>query len=82
MIDASKAWHDSSISILTYQHRLVAEFEGLYAPIIGPSSDYSGTTKSRTARLREEHEDLKKGSLDEVNLIALNLESIGERQGG
>lgn len=25
MIDASKAWHDRSISILTYQHRLVAE---------------------------------------------------------
>lgn len=77
IIDASKAWRDSWISILTYQHRLVAEFEGLYAPIIGASSDYQGhqpvetpeATMSRTARLREEYEDLKRDLLDEVNLV-------------
>lgn len=77
IIDASKAWRDAWTSILTYQHRLVSEFENIYAPILGASELYNGpqdveasqSILERTTKLREEYEDLKKDLLEEVNSV-------------
>jgi hypothetical protein len=77
IIDASKAWRDSWIAILNYQHRLVNEFEILYAPIIGAGEDYHGHqaletpegTMTRIVRMRDEYEDLKKDLMEEVNMV-------------
>jgi hypothetical protein len=55
---------------------LVEEFEGLYAPIIGSSEPSPHqpaitpeSTLARTARLKEEYEELKKELLAEVNAV-------------
>lgn len=77
IIDASKAWRDAWSSILSYQHRLIHEFEGMYAPIVGAADSYHGhqpvdtpeSTMARTVRLREEYEELKKDLMDEVNMV-------------
>ncbi|KAL9616267.1 MAG: hypothetical protein Q9160_008846 [Pyrenula sp. 1 TL-2023] len=77
LIEASKAWRDAWSSILTYQHRLVNEFEDLYKPIVGAAESYQGhqpaetpqETLARTVRLREEYEELKKDLMEEVNLV-------------
>jgi hypothetical protein len=77
IIDASKAWRDSWSSILTYQHRLINEFEGMYAPIVGAADSYHGHqpvdtpegTMARTVKLREEYEELKKDLMEEVNMV-------------
>jgi SH3 domain len=77
IIDATKAWRDSWSSILSYQHRLVNEFEGMYAPIVGAADSYHGHqpvdtpegTMARTVRLREEYEELKKDLMEEVNMV-------------
>lgn len=53
------------------------EFEILYAPIIGAGEDYHGhqavetpdSTMTRTIRLREEYEDLKRDLMEEVNMV-------------
>ncbi|GAD97367.1 SH3 domain containing protein [Paecilomyces variotii No. 5] len=77
IIDSSKAWRDAWTSILTYQSRLVTEFEGLYAPVVGSSE---GTTDRepyptpektlvRTTKLREEYEDLRKDLMGVVNSV-------------
>jgi hypothetical protein len=64
---------------LTYQGRLVHEFEEIYAPIIGSSespSERSPTPKltsktilSRTNRLYEEYESLRTDLSDEVRAV-------------
>ncbi|KAL9108972.1 MAG: hypothetical protein Q9227_006368 [Pyrenula ochraceoflavens] len=77
LIDACKAWRDSWNSILTYQHRLVNEFEDLYKPIVGAAESYSGhqpvetpqEVLSRTVRLQEEYNELKRDLLEEVNMV-------------
>lgn len=77
IIDSTKAWRDAWSAILTYQSRLMHEFEGLYAPIIGssdPASSRPGVptppeTLSRTNKLHEEYEDLQKDLLVEVNAV-------------
>ncbi|KAL1967718.1 hypothetical protein VTN77DRAFT_2975 [Rasamsonia byssochlamydoides] len=77
IIDSTKAWRDAWSAILTYQSRLVHEFEGLYAPIIGssdPSSNRKGVptppeTLARTNKLYEEYEDLRRDLLVEVNAV-------------
>ncbi|KAH8702427.1 SH3 domain-containing protein [Talaromyces proteolyticus] len=77
IIESTKAWRDAWVSILTYQGRLVNEFEVLYAPIVG-SSDTSNTRPSvatppailaRTNRLNEEYESLRTDLLEEVNAV-------------
>jgi hypothetical protein len=77
IIEDTKAWRDAWTSILTYQGRLIHEFEGLYAPIVG-NSDPSNTrlsvatpeaTLARTNRLYEEYESLRKDLLDEVGAV-------------
>lgn len=68
IIEASKAWRESWVSILTHQHRIVDEYSLLYSPIVGASDDYHGHNPvqtpdhimNRTARIKQEYEDLKR----------------------
>lgn len=78
IIDASKAWRDAWNAILTYQHRLTSEYEGLYTPIVGASEAHVGQqqpaitpheTLERTSRLRQEYEDLKRDLGEEVAMV-------------
>ncbi|KAL1956780.1 hypothetical protein VTO42DRAFT_6834 [Malbranchea cinnamomea] len=76
IIESSKAWRDAWSSILTYQFRLVQEFEGLYCPIIGsseptprPPAPTPEATLARTARLKEEYELLRTELLVEVTMV-------------
>ncbi|GMG24843.1 unnamed protein product [Aspergillus oryzae var. brunneus] len=80
IVDSTKAWRDAWSSLLTYQARILSEFEGLYAPIIA-SSDSSTVDKAvptpretlaRTANLAQEYEELRSELLEE-------LEAINER---
>lgn len=81
IIDASKAWKESWISILTYQHRLFGEFEAIYAPIIGAGPEYQGhipvetseATLNRTVRIKSEYEELKTDLTEEVNQVDLKM---------
>ncbi|KAK2778587.1 hypothetical protein FQN53_001741 [Emmonsiellopsis sp. PD_33] len=77
VIDSSKAWRDAWTAILSYQARLVHEFESLYGPIVGSSEpsthhipvETPEATLSRTARLNEAYEDLMTELLTEVNSV-------------
>lgn len=79
IIESTKAWRDAWVSILTYQSRLIYEFEDIYAPIFGSSespSDRSTAPKltpqrllSRTSRLYEEYESLRTDLSDEVRAV-------------
>ncbi|EEH33892.1 hypothetical protein PAAG_04941 [Paracoccidioides lutzii Pb01] len=77
VIDSSKAWRDAWTSILTYQSRLVQEFDSLYNPIVGssePSTSHSPietpeVTLARTSRLNEAYEELKTELLTEINSV-------------
>ncbi|KAJ9612534.1 hypothetical protein H2200_004131 [Cladophialophora chaetospira] len=68
IIEASKAWRESWVSILTHQHRIFDEYTLLYAPIVGAGDDYHGHNPAqtpdnvmrRTARIKQEYEDLKR----------------------
>jgi hypothetical protein len=68
IIEASKAWRESWVSILTHQHRIFDEYSLLYAPILGAGDDYHGHSPvqtpenimHRTARIKQEYEDLKR----------------------
>lgn len=77
IIDASRAWRESWISILTVQHRFVCEYDLLYGPIVGAGEDYTGyipveTSQeliARTNRLKVEYEDLKRDLTDELSEV-------------
>ena len=81
IIDASKAWKDAWVSILSYQNRLVGEFETLYAPIVGAGPEYQGhvpvetpeATVIRTAKLRQEYEELRKDLMQDVAMVDLRM---------
>ena len=74
IIDASKAWRESWISILTHQHRIVDEYSLLYTPIVGAGDDYHGHAPvetpehimRRTARIKQEYEDLKRDLTEDL----------------
>ncbi|PWY72924.1 hypothetical protein BO70DRAFT_364706 [Aspergillus heteromorphus CBS 117.55] len=77
IVDSTSAWRDAWSSILSHQNRMLAEFEGLYAPIVG-SSDASAVDKAvptpeatlaRTNHLREQYEDLRKDLLGELAAV-------------
>lgn len=62
------------MAILTYQSRMVQEFESLYNPIVGssepsarPPAETPEATLARTARLQEVYEELKTELLTEIN---------------
>ncbi|KAL8647325.1 MAG: hypothetical protein Q9210_005629, partial [Variospora velana] len=77
IIEASKAWRDAWIDILTAQQRLAYDFQEMYAPIVGSSDDTNGhegketprTTMMRTVKLQQSHAELKNDLLDEVNMM-------------
>ncbi|KAI1906876.1 hypothetical protein LOZ12_005193 [Ophidiomyces ophidiicola] len=76
IIDSSKAWRDAWSSILTYQARLLQEFESLYHPIVGSSEPTAHppaitpeATLERTAKLNEEYESLRVDLLAEINTV-------------
>ncbi|KAI9850108.1 MAG: hypothetical protein M1838_006082 [Thelocarpon superellum] len=77
IIDASKSWRDSWVSILGTQFRLVHEYHLLYNPIPGASEaggalEYAETPDAileRTTKLRELYEELRTELLEEVNQV-------------
>ncbi|PGH34044.1 hypothetical protein GX50_03100 [[Emmonsia] crescens] len=77
VIDSSKAWRDAWTSILTYQSRLVQEFESLYNPIVGssepstprPPAETPEATLARTVRLHEAYEELRTELLTEISSV-------------
>ncbi|GKZ22004.1 hypothetical protein AbraIFM66951_007199 [Aspergillus brasiliensis] len=76
IIDSTSAWRDAWSSLLTHQNRLLSEFEGLYAPILGSSDSAAPqpvqtpqATLARTNKLREYYEDLRKDLLDDLAAI-------------
>lgn len=77
IIDAAKAWREAWTSILTVQHRLLCEYDLLYAPIIGASEDYTGHVPvetdpalvDRTTRLKVEYDELKKDLIAELDVV-------------
>lgn len=60
---------------MTVQHRLLCEFDTLYAPIVGAAEDYTGHIPvetpreliDRTSRLKTEYDDLKRDLIEELN---------------
>ncbi|EXJ62680.1 hypothetical protein A1O7_03118 [Cladophialophora yegresii CBS 114405] len=80
IIEASKAWRESWVSILTHQHRIVDEYSLLYAPIVGAGDDYHGHDPvqtpdhlmHRTSRMKQEYEDLKRD-------LSVDLVQVEER---
>jgi len=68
------------------QHRLLAEYDTLYAPIVGAADDYVGHVPvetapnlvQRTRRLKSEYEDLKKDLTSELDEVQLTI--IGPAQ--
>ncbi|KAL4806104.1 hypothetical protein BDV18DRAFT_122303 [Aspergillus unguis] len=77
IVDSTKAWREAWSSLLTHQDRMLTEFEGLYAPIVG-SSDASTShtpvptpeaTLARTTKLRTEYEELGQELLRDLAAI-------------
>jgi len=77
IIEASRAWRDAWVSILTIQVTATSLFEELYNPIVGASQDGYGhppviTSQAqldRTSKLREAYAELKTDLLDEVGMM-------------
>ncbi|PYI08023.1 hypothetical protein BO78DRAFT_365407 [Aspergillus sclerotiicarbonarius CBS 121057] len=77
IVDSTSAWRDAWSSLLTHQNRMLGEFEGLYAPILGASDSSAPqngiptpqATLARTNKLREHYEDLRKELLGELAAI-------------
>ncbi|KAG9237954.1 hypothetical protein BJ875DRAFT_109426 [Amylocarpus encephaloides] len=76
IIEASKAWRDSWVSILNIQLGTVTLFEELYDPIVGASDGHghepvltSQQQLDRTAKLRMAYTDLKTDLLEEVAMM-------------
>ncbi|RMJ20975.1 SH3 domain-containing protein [Aspergillus sp. HF37] len=75
IVDSTRSWRDAWTATLSYQCRLVTEFHGLYAPIIGssePTSDRSARDTpealvARTAGLRNEYENLQTELMQELD---------------
>ncbi|RDW66875.1 hypothetical protein BP5796_09624 [Coleophoma crateriformis] len=76
IIEASKAWRDAWVNILTVQLGTVMCFEELYQPILG-STDGHGrepvytdpSQMERTTKLKEAYTELKTDLLEEVNMM-------------
>ncbi|GIJ85694.1 hypothetical protein Asppvi_004556 [Aspergillus pseudoviridinutans] len=76
IVESTRAWRDAWSSILLHQERMLSEFDGIYAPIIGSSdpttakaSPTPDETLARTRRLREEYEELRKELTEELNAV-------------
>jgi hypothetical protein len=76
LIEASKAWRDAWVSILSVQVGVVSVFEELYNPIVGATDGHGHPPVmtpqqqlDRTLRLKEAYAELKTDLLEEVNLM-------------
>ncbi|CAG8974558.1 hypothetical protein HYALB_00005831 [Hymenoscyphus albidus] len=76
IIEASKTWRDSWVSILNIQLGTVTLFEELYDPIVGASDGHghepvmtSEAQLDRTAKLKVVYADLKTDLLEEVAMM-------------
>ncbi|KAH6674663.1 hypothetical protein B0J14DRAFT_587829 [Halenospora varia] len=76
IIEASKAWRDSWVSILSVQVGTVALFEELYDPIVGASDGHGHEPVmtpqvqiDRTSKLKEVYAELKTDLLEEVAMM-------------
>ncbi|RFU26393.1 hypothetical protein B7463_g9943, partial [Scytalidium lignicola] len=80
IIEASKAWRDAWVSILSLQVGTVTAMEDLYNPIVGASDGNTRETVmmptdklERTAKLKEVYNELKTDLLDEVNMMEARI---------
>ncbi|APA10875.1 hypothetical protein SS1G_03461 [Sclerotinia sclerotiorum 1980 UF-70] len=76
IIEASKAWRDAWVSMLSTQLNTATSFEELYQPIVGTSDahrDNPAVTPrqqmSRTIKLKETYAELKTDLLEEVMMM-------------
>ena len=76
IIEASKAWRDSWVSILSAQLGTISSFEELYNPIVGASDGHgpepvmtSQLQLDRTSKLKDTYAELKTDLLEEVNMM-------------
>ncbi|KAI1417169.1 hypothetical protein F5Y13DRAFT_81253 [Hypoxylon sp. FL1857] len=76
IIDHTKSWRESWISLAIAQLGIVTEFDGLWDPIVGASDGHGKPAVptpdlqlERTLTLKEAYAELKAELLEEVNLI-------------
>ncbi|KAH8884220.1 hypothetical protein GQ53DRAFT_731028 [Thozetella sp. PMI_491] len=76
IIDSARSWRDSWVNLVGAQLQAVAEFEGLYDPIVGatdghgrPSVPTPELQLHRTFKLKEAYAELKTELLEEVAVI-------------
>lgn len=76
IIEASKAWRDSWVSVLSVQVEQAAAFEELYNPVVGTSDEHRDDPAltpqlqlDRTSKLKETYVELKAELLEEVIMM-------------
>ncbi|KAL8926209.1 MAG: hypothetical protein Q9208_003112 [Pyrenodesmia sp. 3 TL-2023] len=77
IIEASKAWRDAWIDILTVQQRLAYDFQDMYSSTGDPNERSEGheiketprPTMMRTVKLQQAYAELKNDLLDEINTV-------------
>lgn len=76
IIEASKAWRDAWVTILSVQVAATSIFEELYNPIVGASDGHGHEPVEtprlqldRTSKLKDVYADLKNELLEEVNMM-------------
>lgn len=77
IIEFTSAWRDAWSSLLIHQNRMLAEFNALYAPILGSSDSSTGPkaaptpreTLARTNKLREQYEELRRELLADITAV-------------
>jgi hypothetical protein len=76
IVEASKAWRDAWVSILSVQVSTTEVFEELYNPIVGATDGHGHQPVEtpqlqldRTLRLKDAYTDLKTDLLEEVNMM-------------
>ena len=81
IVEASKAWRDAWRDILGTQQRLLSNFDGIYAPIIGASEEYQGhvpvvtpqAISERTSNLNGTYDELRNDLLEELNNVEARI---------
>ncbi|KAH8907607.1 hypothetical protein BR93DRAFT_926637 [Coniochaeta sp. PMI_546] len=76
VIDGTKSWRESWLSLVLSQLAIVTEFYTLYDPIVGASDGHGRDTiptpelqLNRTFKLRQAYEDLKNELMEEIGQI-------------
>ncbi|KAK3364461.1 hypothetical protein B0T25DRAFT_66271 [Lasiosphaeria hispida] len=76
LLDGSRAWRDSWVSLVHSQYQIVSEYEGLYDPIVGATDGHGRESAPtprpllvRTFKLKEAYGELKTELLQEIAVI-------------